>query len=204
MPDIPALRRLTQSLAMLDAILQPEWEYRYYSFASRWGRWRGEEMASMRDGCGDDWFLLFSRHGAVLKGLAHESSLSHEGRLAPHIEALLPPVFARFVREPAFHLEWSTFCLWRQHDDLAWSVVPDPEASSSLKWDGSEELLRILDGNPSTYQAWAEEYYERDVSLPAVQAIYAHEALSAELVATLNEEATLKEVAADRAEIAYP
>ena len=37
MPDIPALRRLTQSLAVLDAILSPEWENRYYSFDSRWG-----------------------------------------------------------------------------------------------------------------------------------------------------------------------
>ena len=158
----------------------------------------------MRDGGGDDWFLFFNRHGAVLKGLAHESSLSREGRLAPHIEASLPSVFAHFVREPAFHLEWSTFCLWCRHNDPAWSVVPDPEAGSPLKGDGSEELLRILDGNPLTYQAWAEAYYERDVPLSAVQAIYAHQPLSAELIAALNEEVTLKDVAADRAEIAYP
>lgn len=34
LPDVPALRRLMQSLAMLDAILSPEWEYRYFSFNS--------------------------------------------------------------------------------------------------------------------------------------------------------------------------
>jgi len=33
--DIEALRKLTQSLAMLDAIMSPEWEYRYYSFNSK-------------------------------------------------------------------------------------------------------------------------------------------------------------------------
>ncbi len=36
LPGIDDLRRLCQSLAMLDAILEPEWQYRYYSFNSRW------------------------------------------------------------------------------------------------------------------------------------------------------------------------
>jgi hypothetical protein len=31
LPDIDHLKSLSQSLAMLDAILCPEWEYRYYS-----------------------------------------------------------------------------------------------------------------------------------------------------------------------------
>lgn len=32
LPDVPTLKRLLQSIAMLDAILKAEWEYRYYSF----------------------------------------------------------------------------------------------------------------------------------------------------------------------------
>jgi hypothetical protein len=51
LPDVESLRRLWQSMAMLDAILSPDWEYRYYSFNAAWGA--GEEMGSMRDGCGD-------------------------------------------------------------------------------------------------------------------------------------------------------
>ena len=31
LPEIENLRRLSQSLAMLDAIMSPDWEYRYYS-----------------------------------------------------------------------------------------------------------------------------------------------------------------------------
>jgi len=38
MPDIRTFRRLTRSLAMLDAILSREWEHRYYSFDSQGGR----------------------------------------------------------------------------------------------------------------------------------------------------------------------
>jgi hypothetical protein len=59
---------------MLDAILEPEWEYRYYSFNSRWSP--GEMMASMRDGSGDGYFILFDKHGAAIKGFAHESIMS--------------------------------------------------------------------------------------------------------------------------------
>ena len=62
LPDIPTQRRLTQSLAVLGAILSPEWDLRYYSF-SKWAE--GEMMASMRNGSGDDWFLLFGPPGAV-------------------------------------------------------------------------------------------------------------------------------------------
>ena len=74
LPDIAALRRLTQSLAMLDAIICPEWQYRYYSFNSKWSA--DAQVASMRDGCGDDWFLLFDHYGAALEGFLHEPAFS--------------------------------------------------------------------------------------------------------------------------------
>jgi hypothetical protein len=74
LPDIQALKQLTQSLAMLDAILWPEWEERYYSFNFHWAE--SEMMASMRNGSGDDWFLLFSQAGAIMKGFSHESPMA--------------------------------------------------------------------------------------------------------------------------------
>lgn len=52
LPDIANLKRRTKALAMLEAIVCPEWEYRYYSYNSRWSS--GEEMASMRNGQGDE------------------------------------------------------------------------------------------------------------------------------------------------------
>jgi hypothetical protein len=73
-PDVESLKRLSQSLAMLDAILSPDWEFRYYSFNSKWNA--GEMMASMRNGSGDDYFILFNSSGAIIKGFAHESPMS--------------------------------------------------------------------------------------------------------------------------------
>jgi hypothetical protein len=40
---------------MLDAILYPEWEYRY-SFDAEWGP--EEELALMRNGSGDDYAIV--------------------------------------------------------------------------------------------------------------------------------------------------
>src|SRR6185369_15285801 len=74
LPDIELLRRLSQSMAMLDAILSPDWEYRYYSFNSNWAP--DEMMASMRNGSGDEYFILFNSIGAIIKGFDHESPMS--------------------------------------------------------------------------------------------------------------------------------
>ena len=61
-PGIDDLRRITQSIALLDAIIRPDWEFRYYSFNSKWSD--KEMMASMRDGGGTTtsyYFVLMVR-----------------------------------------------------------------------------------------------------------------------------------------------
>lgn len=50
--NIERIRALSRALAMLEAILSPDWEGRYYSFNSRWAP--KQEMASMRNGEGDE------------------------------------------------------------------------------------------------------------------------------------------------------
>ena len=47
-PDIDNLKRLMQSLAVLDAILSPDWEFRYCQ--SFWGRLRRLGIRYERDG----------------------------------------------------------------------------------------------------------------------------------------------------------
>ena len=202
LPDLEALRRLTKAIAMLDAIISPEWEYRYYSYNSKWGQ--GEEMASMRNGCGDDWFLLFDAHGAALKGFAHEYPLAGDLSFAARIQATVPTVFASFLHEPAFSLDTASFCLWRRRTDPAWSVVSPATGRVSPDEDGSAELLGILDGNPETYRLWAVDYYEREIPPAAVRAVYEHQVLSNRLLATFNPELALADIAKDAQEIGYP
>jgi hypothetical protein len=205
LPDIDRLRRLLQSIAMLDAILEPEWEYRYYSFNARWGR--GEQMGSMRDGCGDDFFALFNRSGCWLKGFAHEAPMSPFRRtppkLFPGVVDQVPREFAGCLKEPAFVLEATTFCIWRRCTDDAWQrgKIRFPHSADP---DGSAVLLSPLDGNPQTYRTWAEDYYERSISLSAIEHVYAHRRLTKRVVAELNPDLSLDDLQADRKEIGYP
>jgi hypothetical protein len=202
LPDIETLRRLTKSLAMLDAIICPEWLYRYYSYNSKWGD--NKEMASMRDGCGDDWFLLFDENGAALKGFAHESPFAKDVSLISRIQKTVPSVFASFLHEPAFTMDRASFCIWRRFTDQKWNVVSPLGGYVLPEQDGSAELIGIFDGNPESYKNWATDYYEREVPLVAVKAIYEHQPLSEQLVANLNPDISLSDTYADALEIGYP
>ena len=201
MPDIRSFRRLTRSLAMLDAIMEPEWESRYYSFDSHWGP--GELMASMRNGQGDDWFALIAQSGVVIIGLDHEAPMYRHGDPWPGLFDALPPELAYAVDEPAFEARNSTFCIWHRANGLGWERGP-VRYSAGEDPDGSAELLRILDGRPESYREFAAEYFERDVPLDAVSAVYHHMPLTEELVAQLNSNVSLGDLGEDVAQIGYP
>ena len=195
LPSIPEVRRITQSLAMLDAILSPEWDYRYFSFNSTWAL--GEEMASMRNGSGDDWFLLLSATGAALKGFAHE--LAVDASFYQNIRDQVPALFSSFLGEPAFSMQHATFCYWRKATDPSWSKV-----SGALEDDGSEEMLALLVTGPSSYKEWAEGYFEVSVDLDAVSAVFSHQPLKDSVILALNPEAELAFTYAQALEIGYP
>lgn len=204
LPDVDGLRRLLQSLAMLDAILSPTWNYRYYSFNAKW--FRGEQMGSMRNGEGDDFFALFNAAGCFLKGFAHEAPMSPHRRrpkqVWPGVLDAIPQEFATCLTEPAFSIEDTTFCVWRRYGDRAWQVGPI-EFPAGTDPDGSEQLLSPLDGDPETYRAWAESYYDRAVDPAAVEHVYTHKRLTESVVRRLNPVTSLEQVAADRKEIGY-
>src|SRR5436309_2575766 len=126
LPDIETLRRLMQSLAMLDAILSSEWEYRYFSFNGRWSR--GEQMSSMRNGQGDHYFALFNAAGCWLKGFAHEAPMtpfaSDPPRVADGLFDGIPAEFAACLTEPALSVDETTFCIWRRYGDREWQRGP--------------------------------------------------------------------------------
>lgn len=194
LPSISDLRRMTRSLAMLDAILCPEWEYRYFSFDNAWAP--GMEMASMRNGCGDDWFLLFDPAGAALKGFAHELS---DKQFGAKLQAQVPGVLSAFLNEPAFSMQDATFCYWRKADDADWSKVEGgPEE------DGAGDMLSLLVSGPTAYKAWAEGYFEVPVDLDAVSAVFAHVPLNDALIQMLNPDADVDAAYADAAGIGYP
>jgi hypothetical protein len=205
LPDVETLKKLSQSLAMLDAILSPDWEYRYYSFNSKWGE--NEMTASMRDGSGDDYFILFNSQGAIIKGFAHESPMSayvnEPIEIWKGILESVPTEFEDFLSEPAFSIESTTFCIWQKFSDSAWQIgkIDFPEENYA---DGMEELLANLDNNSATYQKWAEYYFGKEIPLSAVEHIYQQNPLTDKLVKSLNEEISIEDLQEDIEEIGYP
>ncbi len=219
LPGIDALKRLMQSMAMLDAIMSLEWESRYYSFNSKWSK--GEQMGSMRDGCGDDLHALFTDRGCFLKGFAHEAEMTPYNRkpksVWPGVFDRVPVAFQSGLNQPAFDPADTTLCIWREYSDVAWQrgEIEFPTVSARFDGmpgdpDGAVGLLSVYDGKPETYLAWASDYWleneesGRALTLEHVRHVYDHKPLTTKLVRAINPEATLKLLAADIAEIGYP
>lgn len=210
LPDIDGLRRLLQSLAMLDAILQPEWEYRWYSFNSKWSRRRrGEQMGSMRTGSGDEFSAHFTKAGCWFKGFDHEAPMSpyreQPPKLWPGVLDSVPKVFAQSISEPAFEATTATtFCIWRQFSDTEWQVGEIEFPKGHKDPDGSEWMLSALDGRPASYQEHAGQIGERELRLDAIRHVYEHKPLTPEIVEELNPAIVLSDLEDDIAEIGYP
>ncbi|MEU1420761.1 hypothetical protein [Kitasatospora sp. NPDC005751] len=204
------LRDLCRSLAMLDAILSPDREGRYHSLDAGWAD--GEEMASMRDGSGDEYSIVFSAAGVYVRGFAHESPMSpygNDGEPWPGVVDGVPEPFGRFVEEPAFTDEDGvpvvTACLWRGPADDRWHHGSIDFPGDTADPDGSAGLFALLlDRSPEAYQRFAEDYYETAVDLAAVSRVFALRPLGQDLVSLLNPEVELGELAQDIAGIGYP
>ncbi|MBU2569645.1 MAG: hypothetical protein KJ725_06315 [Gammaproteobacteria bacterium] len=75
LPSIDEVKKRSQGLALLDAIIMPEWDYRYFSFNCNWDGDGNEMIASMRDGSGNEYFLHFTHEGIAGK-VFFEASLA--------------------------------------------------------------------------------------------------------------------------------
>jgi hypothetical protein len=70
--------------------------------------------------------------------------------------------------------------------------------------DGSEEMLKILNGDPATYKEFARDYYEVEIPLDAVEHIYANLPLTEGVVQSLNAELGYVDIEVVIDEIDYP
>jgi len=203
LPEPPVVARWAQALAVADAIMSPEWELRYFSFDAAWGD--GEQLASMRNGQGDDWSITFSSAGAFLRGFDHECSLSpfasDPPRLDPRLLAGLPEPLCPLAEEVAFTLDdvpQVTLALWSVPALASWAW------GREVDHDGGAWLFDELDGRPETYRVFAREYYEKDVPLEALRHVFEHRPLTEAVVGALNPEASLAELLGDVRGIGYP
>jgi hypothetical protein len=171
LPPIGIVRRWSQSLALLDAILSAEPEYRYFSFDSE----SGQALASMSNGCGDEYSISFTGEGAFLRGFDHESPLSRPftqapPALCPGILTGLPAALASVAHQSAFTLAGvprMTVALWRLAGEEQWGhgqiTYPQAWDPQYQDLDGSSWLFAQLDGRAGNYLDYASEYFERQL-----------------------------------------
>lgn len=201
LPDLRTLRQRAIALAMLDAIICPEFQYRYFSFDAAWSN--GQEMASMRNGDGDHWFLHLSDAGAAIKGYVLDGE--HDGRtLALEAQRRLPEAFNAFLHEPAFSMETVSYCYWRGRNDAHWSRLAHPDASLRNLADGSADYLSILLAPASCYYDYASDYFECEPPLASIEHIYQHLPLTAAIVKSLNPQLSLVEAQVSAIQLGYP
>jgi hypothetical protein len=193
------LKPLCQAIATLEAILSPNWEYRYYSYNKNWAK--DEECCQMRNGSGDELFILFGKTGTVINGFAHESSFRDKAAITKG----LPKEFHAFIFGEPVASVGTTFCIWNLVSENKW-IANKKELKDNKFYDGSEELLELLDGNPTSFCEWAEDYYElENLNTDLVKEIYKHTPITKEIIKQLNPVlADLGQLKEDLEEIGYP
>ena len=183
------IKKRLKSLAMLDAMLCPEWEYRYFSFNNSWDK--DESMASMRDGEGNEYFILFKNENIIGKIFEKKHSLSDLQR--EEIFKKIPKTLKSFFGEVAFSLEDTTFLFWKEQEAEKWSSFPLKKEIPYLGFLYTSEL----------YINWAKEYYEVNFDEKTIQEIFNYSPLTEERVQKLNKTLCLDDLKEDIKEIAY-
>ncbi|WP_328669327.1 hypothetical protein [Streptomyces sp. NBC_00328] len=211
LPDIDSLKNLCRSMAMAEAILNPDGEL-FYSYSAEWSE--TEQVASMRNGSGDEFDIVFAPVGAYIRGFDHESPLSpyrHEDGPEPWPGVLdsVPEAFRCYVEEPAFTDEDGcpvvTACLWRETGAPSWQTGQITYPADHPDPDGSARLFELLLApTPEAFQAFAEDYYEMPVDIEALRQVYELRPLGLPQIIALNSGASVSEVVVAAREMGYP
>ncbi len=198
LPDRHKLKEICKSISVIDAILSKDWIDRYYTYNSKWAE--SEEFGSIKNGEGDEILILFRKDGCVINGMTHEYYPKDKGKLTIG----LPKIYSEFIFGEPVHSIGTTFCIWTNNENV-WQIG-EPENFD----DGSEEMLKIFDGNPQTYIDWATDYYEdgfvvNENTLKVVSDIYQGTVLTKSMVLTINKDIDhWQQLQEDLVEINYP
>ncbi|MFC5920927.1 hypothetical protein ACFPVS_09370 [Neisseria weixii] len=144
--------RIQQRIALLEAVLSPEWGYRYFSFNAHWAP--NQMMASMRDGSGSGWFALIDDYGiAVAARIRYPADTAVFQSLPEHWQ------HENFLREPAFTdtVQHGNFCAYKADSGHEWIIHAAPENAAAFA-----ELFFAVNGDAGAYCDFAADYYEQD------------------------------------------
>lgn len=206
LPTPEELERRCLAMSALDAVLSPESHYRFFTFDPALAA--QTRMASMRDGCGDCYNVIFGPFGSVVRAFDHEDELSPwgrpGGRIDPAILRGFPAPLRSVIDDPAFRTEGAhdtdlTFCTWWPSDASSWTTGP-VEGDGGAAW-----MLEVaLDGTPVGYCSFAADYYAVLLSPGSVAPFYELRPATTEMITALDSQAETASIVADLAAMGYP
>lgn len=191
LPNFQTLYQRLQGLATLDAILCEEWEMRYFSFDQHWGDSvnHRQAMASMRDGEGSHYFILFDENKNII-GKIFDNEIGHRNSL--DVQQIAE--FDYFLTEPAFINDEATWYFYRSAKNEQWQVFPQ---TNNLPFLG---LLTNL----SDYTNWANTYFGFEINGKLVRQIADFFPLTEDMILDLNPNRNFDTLREDLEEIGYP
>ena len=182
------IKNTLKAIAILESIISPEWEYRYFSYNSKWSD--AEEMASMRDGAGEGWFLWIKDTIMAWKYFNHELGVEKD---SASIIKQFPVEFNSFIHEPAFSIKEST-CLWYFKEQKWCKFGIDNKLI--------EEVTQTFTWVPEDYKKWADTYYEKDLDIDAISSVFKHQ-MNEQIIKKLNPDLSLEMLQNDIKEIGF-
>ncbi|MER7669770.1 hypothetical protein ABTY61_15035 [Kitasatospora sp. NPDC096128] len=181
LPEPEVLRARCRSLKLLDILLtESVCQAERLDYQSNWRP--GVDLATMEDGSGDLYGIVFDPAGVLLYGYCYESDVARKrpGAHWPGLLDGLPAGLAHYAADPELQSDdgffEATVCAWREAGAAAWQCGPVVFAEGES--DGAGQLLGVLaDGRVETVSRDAEDYHERSVDRDAVAAFLASEPL---------------------------
>ncbi|MEM7261232.1 MAG: hypothetical protein AAF488_04520 [Planctomycetota bacterium] len=172
LPTIADLERGMLALAALELILFDSDVDPDRGFFPKWDG-TSTRVGVHDNGQGDHLFAVFDEAGCFMMGFAHESEMTpwrtKPPKIWPGLFDDIPEEFRGYLEEEAFQPDSATFVIWRAHSHPRWctaSIVDE-----FLPWDGSDDLLELATPNAELYREWAEENFEVEVELDAIESI---------------------------------
>lgn len=200
-----ALYKTCQSLAMLDAILDPAGNFRYFGFDQYWDD--QQAMAEMHDGNGSHYFIMLSNMKEDAQpyavGKLFAKSLTQTADVPKINNIANNSPLQDFLDEDAFKHDEASLYFYQLANESVWSVTPAIE---------NIPFLGFLANKEAAYIPWARDYYQPDfepdseitIDEQIVADIFAYKPLNKEMVQRLNPLVNIDQLVDDILDIGYP
>jgi hypothetical protein len=163
----------SQKIALLDLLLSPEWEYRYYSFNNNWAE--NQKMASMRNGSGLEYFILFENNNCGIK--LYDSSINKDCKEYIFKNRNSNNIFIKnILNEPAFSIEDSTYLAFWNSKNNSWDEIGNC----------NNNLLNVVLNPIDEYIKYANDYYEKKLDKDIIEKIIIQNKIEKNILLNLN------------------